>query len=60
MTDIRLDTKEEILAALKSLGFDSYTFEGAVMAFQYSRKITVDGVFGPETRKQLELALQCP
>jgi peptidoglycan hydrolase-like protein with peptidoglycan-binding domain len=58
MTDIPLDTDAEIFAALKKLGFNSYTFEGAVKAFQFKRLIEVDGIAGPETKKQIELALE--
>jgi peptidoglycan hydrolase-like protein with peptidoglycan-binding domain len=54
-----LDTHDEIFAALRSLGFDSYTFDGAVMAFQYAHKLEVNGVVDAETKKAIKLALAC-
>jgi hypothetical protein len=52
LTPLSLDTEAGVLAALKSLGFDS------VVAFQTARKIEADGIAGPDTKHQIELALQ--
>jgi hypothetical protein len=54
---LRIDDAD-LFSELKKLGFDSYTFEGAVKAFQTKHHLIVDGICGPETRKQIALSLQ--